>query len=68
MRVIGADETVVRVNGEKTVVGVVTDAETGQVLGLDVLVEPDADGFMERLGDFARDCGVEAMAADDLSA
>ena len=45
----------VRVNGETTVVGVVTDAETGQVLGLDVLVERDADGFMERLGDFARD-------------
>ena len=36
---IGADETVVRVKGVKTVVGVVTDAETGRVLGLDVLVE-----------------------------
>ena len=66
--VIGADETVVRVKGVKTVVGVVTDAETGQVLGLDVLVERDADGFMERLGDFARDYGVEAMVTDDLSA
>ena len=54
--------------GREKVVGVVTDAETGEVLGLDVLVERDADGFMERLGDFARDCGVEAMAADDLSA
>ena len=65
--VIGADETVVRVNGEKTVVGVVTDAATGEVLGLDVLVERDADGFMERLGDFARDYGVKAMATDDLN-
>ena len=68
MRVIGADETVVRVNGEKTVVGVVTDAATGQVLGLEVLVERDSDGFMEWLGDFARDYGVEAMVADDLRA
>ena len=31
-------------------------------------VERDSDGFMEWLGDFARDFGVEAMVADDLSA
>ena len=43
------------------------DAETGQVLGLDVLVERDSDGFMEWRGDFARDFGVEAMVADDLN-
>ena len=67
MRVIGADETVVRVKGETTVVGVVTDAETGRVLGLDVLVERDADGFMEWLGDFVSDYGVEAMVTDDLN-
>ena len=58
----------VRVNGEKTVVGVVADAATGEALGLDVLVERDSDGFMERLGDFARDYGVETMVTDDLSA
>ena len=43
MRVIGADETVVRVKGETTVVGVVEDAATGQVLGQEVLVERDSD-------------------------
>ena len=53
-----ADETVVRVKGVKTDVGVVTDAETGQVLGLDALVERDSDRFMESLGDFARDYGA----------
>ena len=68
MTAIGADETAVRVNGEKTVIGVVTDAATGEVLGLDVLVNLDSDGFMEWLGDFARGCGVQAMAADDLNA
>ena len=36
----------------KTVVGVVADAETGQVLGLEELVKRDSDGFMEWLGDF----------------
>ena len=67
VRVMGADETAVRVKGVKKVVGVVTDAETGQVLGLDVLVERDADGFMEWLGDFVSDYGVEAMVTDDLN-
>ena len=56
MTVIGADEPVVRVNGGKTVIGVVADAATGEVLGLDALVEPDSDGFMERLGDFVSGC------------
>ena len=66
--VTGADETVVRVKGVKKVVGVVTDAATGQVLGLEALVERDSDGFMEWLVDFARGYGVEAMVTDDLSA
>ena len=67
VKVIGADETAVRVKGVKKVVGVVADAETGQVLGLDVLVERDADGFMEWLGDFVSDYGGEAMVTDDLN-
>ena len=57
----------VRVKGEITVVGVVADAATGEALRLEVLVERDSDGFMEWLGDFARDCGVEAMATDVLN-
>ena len=63
----GVVETVVSMNGEKTVGGAVTDAETGQVLGLEALAERDSDGFMEWLGDFARDYRVEAMVADDLN-
>ena len=58
----------VRVKGEKTVVGVVTDAAIRQVPGLEALDERDSDGFMEWLGDFARDYGVEAIVTDDLRA
>ena len=54
-----------RAGGQVRVIG--ADAETGQVLGLDVLVERDADGFMEWLGDFVSDYGVEAMVTDDLN-
>ena len=34
----GDDETVLKVKGKRTVVGFVTDAATGQLLGMDVLV------------------------------
>ena len=44
VKVIGADETVVRLKGEKTVVGLATDAESGELLGMDVLVDRDSDG------------------------
>ena len=62
----GADETSVRAKGEKAVAGVSADAATGEVLGLDVLIKRESDGFKDWLRDFARDFGVEAMAADDL--
>ena len=53
---------------EKSVADLHVDkAATGEVLGLDVLVERDSDGFTEWLGDFARGYGVEAMASDDLN-
>ena len=67
MTVTGADETVVRVKGETTVVVAVTDAATGQVLGLEALVKRDSDGFMEWLCDFAREYGVEAIVTDDMN-
>ena len=67
VRAVGADETYVRVKGKKRVVGLVTDAQTGQVLGLDVLVEQDSDAFMDWIGDYADEFGVEAMVTDDLN-
>ena len=67
VRVVGADETYVRVKGKKRVVGLVTDAQTGQVLGLDVLVEQDSDVFMDWLGECADEFGVEAIVTDDLN-
>ena len=64
---IGADETVLKLRGEKTVVGVVTDAATGQIVGMDVLVERDTEGFVDWLSDYVSELGVEAMVTDDLS-
>ena len=67
VRVIGADETVVSLRGEKTVVGMITDAESGQIVGMDVLVERDSEGFTEWLSGYVESLGVEAVVTDDLS-
>ena len=47
VRLMGTDETVVKLKGEKTVVGFVTDAESGRLVGMDVLVERDGRGLRE---------------------
>ena len=53
--------------GKKKVGGFVTDARTGQVLGLDALVERDSDAFMDWLADCAGEFGVEAIVTDNLN-
>ena len=67
VKVMGADETVLKVKGKRTVVGFVTDAATGQLLGMDVLVERDSEGFIKWLEGYVSRFGVEAMVTDDLS-
>ena len=67
VRVMGADETVIKLKGKKTVVGFVTDAQSGQLVGMDVLVDRDSEGFMRWLSGYVAGLGVEAMVTDDLS-
>ena len=67
VRLMGADETVVKVRGRRMVVGFATDAESGQLVGMDVLAERDSDGFVRWLESYVRRFGVEAMVTDDLN-
>ena len=67
VRMMGADETVVKVRGKQTVVGFVTDAESGQLVGMDVLFQRDSDGFAEWLSGYVSRFGVETMVTDDLN-
>ena len=67
VRLMGADETVLRVRGKQTVVGLVTDAQSGQVVGMDVLVNRDSEGFVRWLEGYVSRFGVESMVTDDLS-
>ena len=67
VRLMGADETVLKVRGRRTVVGFVTDAASGQLVGMDVLVERDSDGFVKWLQSYVSRFGVESMVTDDLN-
>ena len=67
IRVMGADEIVLKVRGRRTVVGFVTDAANGRLLGMYVLVERDSDGFVKWLSRFVSRFGVESVVTDDLN-
>ena len=47
--VMGVDETIVKVRGKAKIVGSVADAESGELLGIDILVDIDSDGFADWL-------------------
>ena len=49
------------------VVGFVTDAESGQLVGMDVLVHRDSDSFVKWLSGYVSRFGMEAMVTDDLN-
>lgn len=67
VRVLGADETMFKVNGKEVVVGFVTDVETGELLGADILVDRSAKGFVKWLRRYAKRVGAEVMVTDDLA-
>lgn len=64
--VIGADETVVQVKGQKMSIGFVVDPATGELLGLDLLVNQDAGAFLSWLGPYVKRHGVGVVVTDDL--
>ncbi len=47
VEMLGADETIVKLKGEKAVAGFVMDAESGRLVGIDLLVERDSKGFVD---------------------
>lgn len=66
VRVLGADETGVRVRGRAQLVGFVVDPESGKTVGVDLLVEQDSAAFRRWLEGYTRALGVEALVTDDL--
>lgn len=64
--VLGADETVVKVRGKATFLGVVVDGQSGETIGVDILVERDSVGFLDWLRFYTDELGVEVLVTDDL--
>ena len=68
VRVVGADETVVRLRGREIAVGVVVDAKTGETLGVDLLIDGrDAAAFERWLLPYVGELGAEVLVSDDLA-
>ena len=65
--VMGADETIVKVRGKAKLAGFVADAESGELLGIDMPVERDGAGFADWLKGYVERLGVKAVVTDDLS-
>lgn len=63
--VLGADETVYRVKGRETVVGFVTDDQTGTTLAFEVLEHRDGAAFYAWLAPLVEQYGVEVLVSDE---
>jgi transposase-like protein len=67
LRVLGADETGVRVRGAAQLVGFVVDGESGKTVGVDVLVRQDSVAFRRWLERYTKTLGVQVLVTDDLN-
>ncbi len=63
---IGSDGTYVKVKGEKVGIQVVVDDETGDLLGLDVMVSEGAKEVADLLREVAEQVEAEVLVSDDL--
>ena len=67
VRVLGADETVVRIRGQAQLIGFVVDAASGKTVGVDVLWDQDSEAFQRWLEPYLTTLGVEVLVTDDLA-
>ena len=67
VRVMGLDETVFKVKGKQVVVGFVTNAHTGDILGVDILIDRSARGFVKWIRKYARRVRAKVAVTDDLA-
>ena len=67
VRVLGADETVVRMGGRAAFLGFVVDAKTGTTVGVDILLERDSRAFLDWLRPYVERLGVQVLVTDDLN-
>jgi hypothetical protein len=66
--VIGADGTYVKVKGEKVGVQVVVDDQSGDLLGLDIIVSENSEEVRQVVERVAAQVEAEVLVSDDLDA
>jgi len=65
VRVLGVDETLYRVKGQETIVGMVTNGQSGLTVDFTVLGSTDSATFERWLAPYVRQYGVEVMVSDE---
>lgn len=65
IQVLGVDETIYRVKGKETIVGMVTDGQNGMTLDFTVLGATDGTTFERWLAPYVRQHGVEVIVSDE---
>lgn len=65
VQVLGVDETVYRVKGEETIVGLVTNGQSGLPLDFTVLGSTDQETFERWLAPYVQQYGVEVIVSDE---
>ena len=66
-RVMVTDETIVKVRDKAKLVGFVAAAASGDLLGIDMLVERDSEELVDWLKGYVERLGVKIVVTDDLS-
>jgi transposase-like protein len=64
--VIGADGTYVKVKGEKVGIQVVVDDQSGELLGLDIIVSENSEEVRQAVEQVAEQVEAEVLVSDDL--
>lgn len=64
--VIGSDGTYMKVKGEKVGIQVIVDDETGDLLGIDIMVSEGAAEVADLLREVAEQVAAEVLVSDDL--
>lgn len=66
--VLGADETQVTISGNGVTVGFLTDAASGEIVGMEVLASREGEELARWIGQVARSFGAKVLVSDDLEA
>lgn len=64
--VLGADETQVKLSGQGVTVGFLTDPESGQIVGMEILASREGEELARWIIAAAEHFGAKALVSDDL--